>query len=523
VAIGISLWRHDWVPTGDDAIIAWRSYDVFTPHAPLVGQFSLASIGATVYDPGPLEYWALAVPVRLLPIDIGPVVGATAVEIASVVVALVAVARRFGRLSAVIVTAGGLVGVVSAAAAVTDPVWNPDAALLPFAALLLVGWVVASGSIRWWVVVVLLASYCIQAHLMYAPTAVLVAVTAPVVGLLMRTPRTFVRRDAGWMGIGLVAGLLAWSAPIYQELTVHPGNLTLIWRSTVGTHQSTVGWWYALDRLARGIGPHPSWLGLPQPQPGGFAFLATDGGQVWTLAAAALLVVLAVIGIRRGRREVSALCLIALVAMVGGAWAIAGITNLRLLSLAYISWLTWPIGMLVWFAVGWGALRLFGGPLLAGLRTLAEERRPLVPAALVGLCCLSLGAGIATALTVARWPQGDQYSSVSNGAAAVDITRLVVAEGIPRGRLHVAVSGDPALVLVPAVAYQLAQAGWEPTVSVLKLHFTKNVLALPTDPVLSIAMLPANVAPGAEPLGVVTVRDPDGTPQRWYVGYVKGT
>ena len=374
VAVGIALWLHHWVPTGDDAVIAWRSHDVLTAHPPLVGQFSLASIGPTVYDPGPLEYWALALPIWLLPAGIGPVVGATAVEIASVVVALVAVARRFGRLPAVIITAGGLVGIVSAAAAVTDPVWNPDAALLPFAALLLVGWVVASGSLRWWVVVVLLASYCIQAHLMYAPAALLVAITVPVIGLLMRTPRTFVRGDAPWMGIALVVGLLAWSAPIYQELTVHPGNLVLIWRSTVGTNQSTVGWWYALDRLAHGIGPHPPWLGLPQPQPSGFAFLTPDGGQVWTIAAAAVLVVFTAIGIRQKKRDVSALCLTAVVAMVGGAWAISGITHLRILSLAYMNWIIWPIGMFVWFALGWGALRLFGRSILARLRTLTERR-----------------------------------------------------------------------------------------------------------------------------------------------------
>ena len=128
-----------------------------------------------------------------------------------------------------------------------------------------------------------------------------------------------------------------------------------------------------------------------------------------------------------------------------------------------------------------------------------------------------------TALTIERWQPGNQYSSASNGSAAVDITNLVVAMGVPRGRLHVAVSGDPGLVLVPAVAYQLAKAGWEPTVSVLKLHFTPNVLARPSDAVLSIASQPTNMAPGAVPLGVVTVRDPDGGSQRWIVGYVKGT
>src|SRR4051794_18382500 len=58
-----------WTPVGDDAVIATRSYDVFTGHSPLVGQYSAASgvLGEASHSPGPLLYWLLAIPARFGP------------------------------------------------------------------------------------------------------------------------------------------------------------------------------------------------------------------------------------------------------------------------------------------------------------------------------------------------------------------------------------------------------------------------------------------------------------------------
>ena len=59
------LVHAGWMPTGDDAAIALRSWNSLTAHGPLVGQATRLAHG--VFDPGPLEYWLLAIPVHISP------------------------------------------------------------------------------------------------------------------------------------------------------------------------------------------------------------------------------------------------------------------------------------------------------------------------------------------------------------------------------------------------------------------------------------------------------------------------
>ena len=67
LALEVELSRN-WRPVGDNAAIASRAYQTFTAHPPLVGLLSTAgSRGHTVYDPGPLLFWLLSVPVRIIP------------------------------------------------------------------------------------------------------------------------------------------------------------------------------------------------------------------------------------------------------------------------------------------------------------------------------------------------------------------------------------------------------------------------------------------------------------------------
>lgn len=51
--------------TADGGAIALRAWDVLTPYGPLVGQATQLCNGA--FDPGPLQYWLLAIPVHLDP------------------------------------------------------------------------------------------------------------------------------------------------------------------------------------------------------------------------------------------------------------------------------------------------------------------------------------------------------------------------------------------------------------------------------------------------------------------------
>ena len=61
--------HRGWRAVSDDATISLEAWAVFSAHSPVVGQYSSASIHGhpPLYDPGPLLFWLLAVPVRVDP------------------------------------------------------------------------------------------------------------------------------------------------------------------------------------------------------------------------------------------------------------------------------------------------------------------------------------------------------------------------------------------------------------------------------------------------------------------------
>src|SRR5947209_15464791 len=125
--------RDGWVPFGDQAVIATRAYDVFTAHAPLVGQYSSSSHVAhhTTYSLGPLLYWLLAPAARLAP----PATIALTMGVVNVacVVGVVALARRRGGLWLMLAAALAVAVMCRSLVPETlhDP-WNPSAAVVPF-------------------------------------------------------------------------------------------------------------------------------------------------------------------------------------------------------------------------------------------------------------------------------------------------------------------------------------------------------------------------------------------------------
>ena len=111
LAVLTGLWSWGWSPSGDDALIVLRSFDVLSRHGPLVGQVNLATGGQPVFDPGPLQNWVLAIPSRLFP-DIGPAMGALVFDAGRVVAAVLAVAWSVGRSAALVVAHRGVGGLV---------------------------------------------------------------------------------------------------------------------------------------------------------------------------------------------------------------------------------------------------------------------------------------------------------------------------------------------------------------------------------------------------------------------------
>ena len=65
----VSELLRGWRPFSDDAAIASRAYESLSLHPPLIGRISSAYIGTghLLFDPGPLLFYVLAVPVHLDP------------------------------------------------------------------------------------------------------------------------------------------------------------------------------------------------------------------------------------------------------------------------------------------------------------------------------------------------------------------------------------------------------------------------------------------------------------------------
>ncbi len=62
ISATVKAVQAGWVPVADRGIIATRAHDVFTSHAPLVGQYSLAGevTGRVTHSLGPMLFWLLA-------------------------------------------------------------------------------------------------------------------------------------------------------------------------------------------------------------------------------------------------------------------------------------------------------------------------------------------------------------------------------------------------------------------------------------------------------------------------------
>src|SRR5262249_28180382 len=223
----------------------------------------------------PMLFWLLALPARFgSPTSLAWTMGAVNTL---AIVGSVALARRRGGVVLMFASAIAIALMCQSLAAETfHDVWNPSAGPFPFTVLILLCWWLACGDYRLLPLVALVASFVVQAHLMYLPATVgLVAVglggltasvisgarrraawqrpmapaleppsedgTAPptdegptAIGSPRQRPRgrALTRRVRGSLvrwGIATVLVLaFCWSAPIVDQIANRPGNLTLV-------------------------------------------------------------------------------------------------------------------------------------------------------------------------------------------------------------------------------------------------------------------------------------------------------
>lgn len=397
-----SVAGQAWMPSFDQALEMLRIADVGGPHSPMVGVFSRWGWA----HPGPMLFYALA-PFYRLGGPTGVLVGTALVNASSVgcavAGAVLAGGRRLGGVAAVVL---GLLSLGLGLDRLVDP-WNPHLALLPWTAFVVLAWAACLG--RPWLLVpaVVLASFSLQAHVGYSLLVLgPLGLSVGVVVWRMREGRT--RPLVMPLGAAVVAGMVCWAAPLWEQLTVDPGNLELIARYGRRPSGETAGLTVALGSLGAHVRLLGPWLTGDDVNGLNFGVTGALAPAIVVLTATALLSL-------RARRHRPAGGHGVLLAMVGLAVLIALVTSAR------VSGLYAPYIVLYWRGVGALAVLALGWAMLG----LAELPTRAPRAAIATLLVALLGAA-----AVAELPADVPLSEVSDSLAALipDVESALVPE-----------------------------------------------------------------------------------------------
>lgn len=459
-----------WRPLDDNAAIAVRAYQSLSVHPPLVGQATAAAVGTghTLYDPGPLLFYVLALPVRISP-TYGLLIGAM------ILVGLVLSVAIEAAWSAGQWVAGALVALT-----VLDLLWLMPTVFqslpwnayfpLPFLlASIVLAWVVSLGKVNWWPVLVVTASIAAQSHLLFlVPAAALVGV-ALAFGLRTRrvhppgdgADRSSARvtvRSLRWLIVGLGAGLLCWLAPLIQNVGPH-GNLSALARSG---GQPAFGPGFGLSQVGQAMVSPPLWMTRP---PDGFftAFWFTHAPPPWTGGLVfGLLILVTVAAFASRRRALGGLGAVALATAAGFAYAFAIFPKKNTMSLGYLINPLWILTILEWGVLVWGLCTLVGTLVRRRHAPLLRPRVARVTGA--GLLIVALTAiAVAGLWSVSNSPADVNWSAQE--VAVVGRATAAIERGTPPGPVNVRVVPSEFILqhyVAEGIAYRLLRDGWSP-------------------------------------------------------------
>ena len=396
-AIGaIRSLQQDSPVIADGAAIALRAWDVLTPYGPLVGQATQLRKGA--FDPGPLQYWLLAIPVHIDP-RAGVVWGAALWCMVAASLAIEAARSAFGAFGALAASGIVIASVAWQPLIAADPYWNPWFGLIFFLATLAAGLAAVSGQRHWWPVLVLTASVAAQAHLMFALASAALVLVALAAGLA-DTARA--RARYWWAVLGLMVGAGCWIAPFIQQFTSRRGNLGLLIAS-LGARQPA-GPAFGLKALTASAQPPTVWW--QRSLSFRYQGIASEiGGRTPVFAVAMLAftaVVLAVALWPLRSRRLAALAAVSLLTSgaVLATYSNIAVHNIGLRGQNYLLVVLLPAGLLAWLTAGAAAVlaarRVTGharGPAAARPRPPGAPATAAGPAARWAACVAGLAAG----------------------------------------------------------------------------------------------------------------------------------
>jgi hypothetical protein len=388
---------HDgWVPSGDEANIATRSFDVFSRHPPLTGLPSTSGLYGdkiATNHPGPIEFYLIAVPLRVLGMSAGPLLTAATINAACALLALWVFLRRLG-LTAMLWAGVVMLAVIwSGGTAVLTDTLSSNMPMYSLLCTSVLVWALIDGDLPLLPLAALTASYAAQQHLaagLIVLALVLVAIVALVVQIVMRVRRgdsTIKKAALRWSTAAFVVAGVCWAPVVYDEVSKPNGNLTEIVRFARDNSRETLGTSKGLDQALRAVTP-PTILGRTDTS--GLYFLDGLGAFRYILGAMVIAALGALVWRARGRwRALAPLALVGLVLLVAGfvnGTKIPDSTEAWRINL--YRW-TWSAAFVTWTALGIaGALvvRRFVGRSAVASR--AERLGRLAPVALLVITAL---------------------------------------------------------------------------------------------------------------------------------------
>jgi hypothetical protein len=336
---GIDGFARTWHPAGDWSVLELRTRDVGGSHTPLLGPYSRFGWN----HPGPLLFWVLAVPYRVLgQSSSGMLLGAALVNAVAVAGVAVLTWRR-GRLPLVAAAMAGVAILCThlGPSLLRDP-WNPSITVLPFALAVVLAWSAWDGDRSALPVLAFVGSFLVQSHIGFA--ALVVALWAIALVGFGRGGRPL-RRVLGWSAAVLA---VCWLPVLYDQIA-GTGNLGDLVRYFVGgSPESPAGWHTALGVLVKELGGVAPWLGGDERAGFDGAMVTRDAGLV-VVPLVVFATALAVAWLRRARSAVR-LQLVVLAMTFVGFLSVARITGP---AFAYLVRWLWVLALFWWLSTFW--------------------------------------------------------------------------------------------------------------------------------------------------------------------------
>lgn len=359
VAAIVRLVNDDSASTYDFALMEMQVRDVGTSHTPLVGLTGRLGVGNEVgHHPGPLGFYLMAVPYRLLGQTRWAIWAATLLVHFGALLLAVLLARRYaGRVVALGVALTGLLLAQAWGFEHLVIVWNPYVPWFVFFAFVVVVWLAVAGQWHLAPIAVFLGSVAAQTHIPYLPVcAVSMAALCAYLGVVaVRSSADdgTRRRAVRSLSFTAVTACVAWLPPVIQQIRDEHGNISLLVdRFTGDATEPAIGLGQALKELAMRADP---WLLLVS---------ATRDGSAWhdpmplgltrsPVPGAIMVVVWVALAIAGWRWQTQLLRALNITLMVLMAAAVIGASRIQGEPYPYLLHLLLTIAVFAMFATCW--------------------------------------------------------------------------------------------------------------------------------------------------------------------------